>query len=380
MDFELAAEQLRHREAILDGVRSRLPGRSRGAADEHFTRAEWSTAAELGLTGLCLPKTHGGGSLGALDTALSLEAFGDACTDTGLVFGVAAHLLACAVPVRDFAGAEVRDELLRGFSDGTLISANAMTEPDAGSDVGRLSVTAERDGDTYVLTGTKSFASNAPLADVLVTYAVTDPKAGFLGVSAFAVPRRLPGIDVGPPMAKMGLWGCPAGEVRFDGCRVPARYRLGEDGQGSGIFQHSMSWERACLFGLYLGLMDRQLRQCAQHARERQQFGRAIGDFQSVSHRVAAMRQRLEAARLLLYRACWLMDQNRDSKVATALSKVAVSEAAVANGLDAVQIFGGSGYLTPAGIEAQLRDSVPATLFSGTTEIQRELIARETGL
>lgn len=381
MEFDLAPEQLKRCEEIRAAVSASLPGRARDEPTAHFTREEWMIAARLGLTGLCLPERYGGGGLGALDTALCLEAFGAACRDTGLVFGVAAHLLACAVPVRDFASGPARDELLPGLADGSLIAANAMTEPGAGSDTGLLSTAARPDGaGHYVIDGVKSFASNAAVADLLVTYAVSDPHGGFLGLSAFAVPRSQQGITVAEPMAKMGLWGCPASQIRFESCRVPASCRLGEEGHGALIFQRSMLWERSCLFALYLGLMERQLTDCTGHARSRRQFGRPLGGFQAVSHRIADMRLRLEAARLLLYRACWLIDQGREQASAAALAKVAVSQAAVSNGLDAVQIFGGSGYLMAAGIEAQLRDSVPSGIFSGTTEIQKEIIARETGL
>ncbi len=379
MDFDLTVAQRRRYDDVLTATRERL-GHSPAAQEPHFTRLEWKTAADTGLTGLCLPAEFGGGGLGALDTALCLEAFGRGCPDTSLVFAIAAHLLACAVPIRDFADDKVRGQLLTGLASGDLIAANAMTEDDAGSDVGHLSMTAEREDDGYVLNGEKSFASNAPVADVFVTYAVTDPAAGFLGVSAFTVLRDSPGVDVGAPFAKMGLSRCPAGRVRFGGCRVPVSYRLGAEGQGSAIFQHSMGWERACLFAAYLGLMDHQLERCVEQAGRRRQFGCRIGDFQAISHRIATMKQRLEGARLLLYRACWLLDSGRHHAVAVALAKVAVSEAAVANGLDAVQIFGGAGYLCATGVEQQLRDSVASTIFSGTTEIQRGLIAREAGL
>jgi clorobiocin biosynthesis protein CloN3 len=381
VDFDIPVMTKKLYDDIVTGVAEQLRRVPPTTPDDHFGRADWETAARLGLTGLCLPAAYGGGELGALDTALCLEAFGRACADTGLVFGVAAHLLACAVPIRDFGTEELHEELLPGLVDGDLIAANAMTEHDAGSDVGHLGMTARPVDGGYLLSGQKSFASNAPLADVFVTYAVTDAEAGFLGLTAFAVPRNSAGLTVGPPMHKMGLHGCPAGEVTFTDCFVPTRYRIGREGQGSVIFQHSMGWERGCLFGLYVGLMDAQLHRCVDHARQRSQFGHAIGGFQAISHKVAVMKQRLEAARLLLYRACWLIDQGRaDHVTAVALSKVAVSEAAVANGIDAVQIFGGSGYLVPTGIERQLRDSVPSTIFSGTTEIQRELISREIGL
>ncbi|RKN47511.1 acyl-CoA dehydrogenase family protein [Micromonospora endolithica] len=379
MEFELSAGQRKLYDEIHDQVAERL-GNTAAATGVKQARAAFAAAAATGVTGLCLPTGSGGAGLGALDTALGLEAFGRACPETGLTFAVAAHLLACAVPIRDHATDTVRERLLSGLAAGKIIAANAMSEDEAGSDVGALTVTARADGGAYVIDGEKSWASNAPIADLIVTYAVTDPRAGFLGVSAFAVPRDLPGVAVGEPLDKLGLAGCLAGRVRFDGCRVPREYLLGAEGQGSALFQHSMAWERACLFAIYVGLMDRQLAMCVRHAGRRRQFGRRIGEFQAVSHRIATMKQRLEGARLLLYRACWLLDRGRDHVEAAALSKVAVSEAVVANSLDAFQIFGSAGYLTGSGVAEQVRDSLPSSLFSGTNEIQRELIAKGLGL
>ncbi|SNR59744.1 acyl-CoA dehydrogenase family protein [Actinomadura mexicana] len=379
MEFDFSAAQRDRRDRVRTAVAEQFGARE-ATTDPESVRLAWKAAAGIGLTGLCLPADQGGEGLGALDTALSLEAFGRSCPDTGFVFAVAAHLLSCAVPVWEFGSREVRATLPAGMAAGELIAGNAMTEDDAGSDVGRIRTAAVRSGEGYLLTGEKSFVSNAPIADVFVTYAVTNPSAGFLGVSAFAVPRDLDGISVGPPHAKMGLHGCPAARVRFDGCAVPERFRLGTEGGGGAVFQYSMAWERSCLFAAYLGLMERQLEECVRHVTRRRQFGRRLSGFQAVSHRIARMRQRLEAARLLLYRACWLLDQGRDDVGAIAMSKTAVSEAAVANGLDAVQLFGAAGYLADGGIEQQLRDCVPTTIFSGTTEIQLDLIAREAGL
>lgn len=380
MDFDLSEAQRKRYEEVLAGVR----GQGNGAPTRQplfpFSRSEWSDVARLGLTGLCLPAEYGGGGLGALDTALCLEACTEGGADTGLAFAVGAHLLACAVPVRDFGADPVRGELLAGMAGGRLIAANAMTEDEAGSDIGTLDTTVVRDGDEYVLNGVKSYVSNAPAADVFLVYGTSDQRAGFLGQTALAVPRQLPGIAVSEPFAKMGLHACPAARVEFSGCRVPAGYRLGAEGQGSAIFQHSMGWERSCLFAIYLGQMRRQLHGCVRHAKQRRQFGRPIGAFQAVSHRIATMTQRLESARLLLYRACWLLDQGREDAAATALAKLAVSEATIANSLDAIQIFGGPGYLVSTGIEAQLRDSVPGVIFSGTTDIQREIIVSKAGL
>ena len=344
-----------------------------------FDRATWRRAGELGLLGLCLPAGYGGGGLGALDTAHRLEAFGRGCPDTGLVFAASAHLLACGVPIAAFGTDPTRDRLLPGLCSGELVAANAMTETEAGSDLGGLRTTAVRDGADWVLTGEKSWASNAPDADVIVTYAVTDPDAGWFGTTAFAVDRHTPGLTVDGPFAKMGLASCPAGTVRFDGCRVPGAGLLGAEGQGSMIFRHSMGWERACLFAGYVGLMDRLLDRCVAHAGERRQFGSRLADFQAVSHRIADMKLRLEAGRLLLYRACSRMDAGTAELGDAALSKLAVSEAAVRAGVDAIQLIGSRGYLS-GDVEAALRDAVPATLFSGTSEIQREMIAKGLGL
>lgn len=341
----------------------------------------WQAAGELGITGLCLPEEHGGGGLGALDTALGLEAFCAGGAETGLAFAIAAHLLACGTALAAHAHEPVRSDLLRGLSSGKMIAANAMTEDGAGSDVSRIATTAVSDGDHYVLNGAKSFVSNGPLADVLVTYAVTSPAAGYLGLSAFAVPADAPGLRIGPTLAKAGLDGCAAARVEFTECSVPRRYLMGAEGHGSAIFQESMSWERACLPAIYLGAMEAQLRRCVAHARERRQFGRRIGDFQAVSHRLATMKRRLESSRLLLYRACWEVDQDGpDAGEAAALAKVAVAEAAVANSVDAVRLFGARGYLTADGIGTQLMDVVPLHIFSGTTDIQQEIIARGMGL
>lgn len=375
MDFKISKAQRERYEQIISAVHEKLSGN----ADPGSVRSRWTAAAQIGLTGLCLPAECGGQDLGALDTALCLEAFGRACPDTGLVFGVAAHLLACGVPIRDFGAEPARAQLLGRLAAGEDIAANAITETEAGSDIGHLRMTARKEGDSYVLDGEKSFVSNGPVADVIVTYGISDPAAGHMGISAFAVPAQLAGITRGGPFQKMGLHGCQAGWVRFQGCRVPERYRLGEEGQGSAIFQHSMMWERACLFGTYVGLMDRQLELCVERAKKRRQFGRSIGQFQAVSHRIARMRQRLEGARLLLYRACWSIDEGCADEMTVGLAKAAVSEASVANSLDSVQIFGADGYLH-GGAEQQLRDCVPSTIFSGTTEIQYELAAMEMGL
>ncbi|MGK5532611.1 acyl-CoA dehydrogenase family protein [Streptomyces sp. URMC 129] len=377
MHFDRTTEQEAAYRDTLTAVRERFPA---PIHDRFFDRKEWRTLGDLGLLGLSIPAEYGGGGLGALATAFQVEALGRGCADTGIVFAASAHLFACAMPLAGFGGEEARARFLPGLASGELIAGNAMTEDEAGSDVSRLATTATEVPGGYLLNGTKSFVTNGPVSDVFVTYATTDPRAGHLGVTGFVVARDAGGVRVGAPFEKMGLTSVPAGTVTFEDCFVPADQVLGAPGQGGAIFQHSMGWERACLFAGYVGMLDRVLDRTVEHARTRRQFGAAIGANQSVANRVVDMKLRLESARLLLYRACWEMDAGRRPTLAVALSKLAVSEAAVAGALDAVSVFGARGYLRDAGIETTLRDAVPATIFSGTSDIQRLIIARELGL
>ncbi|MEV4711688.1 acyl-CoA dehydrogenase family protein [Micromonospora sp. NPDC049374] len=377
MEFGWTPEQRARYDTALAAARQRFAPES-GAPG--IAPADWRALGELGLLGASVEPKFGGGGHGALDTALLFEAFGRGCPDTGLVFAAAAHLFACAMPIAEFGDAPLKERLLPDMCAGRTVAANAMTEPDAGSDVARLATTATPVDGGYLLNGVKSFVSNGPLADVLVTYATTDPAAGHFAVTAFAVERRTAGIGVGEPFGKLGMKSCPAGQVTFTDCFVPGDQVLGERGQGSVVFQESMRWERTCLFALYVGLQERLVEQVIEHVQQRSQFGRKLTEFQSVTNRIVEMKLRLESSRLLLYRACWLLDRDEPGALASALSKLAVSEAAVAGATDAVQVLAGRGYLTQHGFEAALRDAVGGTIFSGTSDIQRQIIARELGL
>ena len=200
------------------------------------------------------------------------------------------------------------------------------------------------------------------------------------GISAFLVPRDTPGLRVEAEHQKSGLRTTPWGTVFLDDCVVPASARVGKEGSGAFLFAESMVWERGCLFAFYVGAMQRALDRCVEHARTRVQFGHKLGEFQSVSNRLVDMKLRLEVGRLLLHRAGELHRAGKRCDEAVALSKLWISEAAVASGLDAVQIFGGSGAVTDSGVDALLRDAVPARIFSGTSEMQRAIIARTMGL
>lgn len=382
MHFGWDPEQQALFDRALVFARERLSGAAAQAErDEHgFPRELWRRCGEFGFLGLSVPQAHGGLGLGALETARVVEALGEGCEDMGLVFSAMAHLFACAMPVLESGTDAQRERVLPKLATGQWVGANAISEPEAGSDVFALKARAVRDGDDYLLSGTKSYVTNGPVADMFLVYAVTEPKHRFLGISAFLVERGAPGLTVGKPFEKQGLSSSPIGAVYLDECRVPATMRLGGEGQGAAVFQRSMLWERACLFAAYLGVMQRTLARTVEFARARKQFGQPIGKNQGISHRLADMKGRLEAARLLLYRACWKMDRGEDAVLDVALSKLAVSEGAIRSALDAIQIHGGMGYLVETGIERLLRDAIPAALFSGTSEMQRDIVASKLGL
>jgi alkylation response protein AidB-like acyl-CoA dehydrogenase len=376
MDFSRSSEQ----QERYTRVAAAACGLSAGSAGDLFRTRGWTALAAMGLLGAAVPVEHGGSGLGALDTAMLYEAASEGCADTGLLFAAAAHLFACVRPVVEFASAETRGKLLPALCSGELIAGNAMTEPEAGSDVSRLATRATRVDGGYVLDGAKSFVSNGPVADLYVTYAMTNPEGAYFNATAFIVDRDSPGLVAGAPMEKSGLAACQAGPVTFAGCFVPDDRVLGGPGQGHLVFQESMRWERSCLFAIYLGQQERLIRRCIDHVRERRQFGKRLADIQPVADRLAQMKLRLESGRLLLYRACAELDSGQGSSLWASMAKLAVSEAAIATALDAARIFGGRGYLKEHGIEAAVRDAVPATTFSGTSDIQRQLIARGMGL
>ncbi|MFE7311645.1 acyl-CoA dehydrogenase family protein [Streptomyces sp. NPDC057555] len=343
-------------------------------------RDHWRACADLGLTGLSLPEELGGQGYDALTAARAVEAAGRGCPDMGLLFSVLAHLFATAMPIAEHGDDRLRKELVPLLATGEAIGANGITEEEAGSDVTALRTTAERRGDQYILNGTKSFVSNAPVADLLLVYAVTDPAFGFLGVTCFAVDRDTPGVTIGAPFVKPALTTCPAATVTFTDAVVPAARVVGRPGQGAAIFQSSMRWERSCLFAAYLGQMDHLIDESVQHATGRRQFGQPLADRQAVSHRIAEMKLRLETARLLLYRACWLLDRGEHTPLDIALTKLHTAESAIQTALDAAQLFAGSAYSNRTDIARALTDALPARTFSGTSDIQRELIAKGLGL
>jgi alkylation response protein AidB-like acyl-CoA dehydrogenase len=222
--------------------------------------------------------------------------------------------------------------------------------------------------------------TSAPDSDLAVVFATTNPKLKRWGISAFIVERGTPGFDVSRGMDKMGLRTAPVGELILQDCFVPEESRLGPEGAGVSVFNSSMEWERSCIFAGNVGAMERQLEDCIRYARERRQFGQQIGKFQSVANRIADMKVRLETARLMLYKVAWLKSQGKPAEMEAAIAKLYLSECFVASSMDAIRVHGGYGYMTESGVERDLRDAIGGTIYSGTSDIQRVIIAGWLGL
>ena len=380
MDFSFNQEQLALRDAVQKFAMRELVDDviHRDRAGE-FSREHWKRCAEFGIQGLPFPEQWGGQGMDIISTTLALETIGYACRDNGLAFGLGAQMWSVQTPIHEFGTDEQKSRYLTALCRGDIIGAHAMSEPDSGSDSHAMNTLAVRDGDHYVVNGSKTFVSSAPLADMFVMFATLGKEKGFMGITGFLVDRDSPGLRVSQEIEKMGLRTDPMAQVFFEDCRVPASNRLGREGMGAAIFRSSMEWERGFIFAPCVGSMRRQLERCLEHAKGRVQFGMPIGKFQSVANRLVDMKVRYETSRLLQYQMAWAKTQGK-APIESAVAKLHISEAWIKNSLDAVQVFGGYGYTTEYEVERDLRDAVGGTLYSGTTEIQRNLIARQMGL
>lgn len=382
MDFSLTDEQQTLRDTIVrfahavlnEGVRER-------DRQQTFSRELWRQCGSIGIQGLPVPEQYGGSGLDPLSCAIALEALGYGCHDGGLVFSLCAHLLSCVVPLWQYGSEEQKQRYLPGLCDGTLIGVHAMTEPHSGSDAFALHTRAEADGAGFRINGTKMFISNGPIADLVIVFAVTDPaKGSYGGVTAFLVPSSTRGVRASQPFEKMGLRTSPIGELVFDEVYVLADAVLGGVGAGAWLFTQAMDWERICLFASHVGTMERLLERSLAQARTRTQFGQPIGKFQAVAHRIVDMKVQLEAARLLTYRAAWRLGRTKQVGMDAAMAKLFVSESLLKAALATVQVHGGYGYMTEYDVERALRDAVGSTIYSGTSDMQRNIIARWLGL
>jgi alkylation response protein AidB-like acyl-CoA dehydrogenase len=381
LDFAWSDEQNAFRREVIRFAKEELNERLiERDENSEFSWDAWKKCAKFGIQGLPIPAAYGGGDADCLTTVCALEALGYGCRDNGLLFALNAHMWSSEIPLLTFGTEAQKKKYLSKLVNGEWIGIHAMTEPMSGSDAYSLRTRAEKNGNCYVINGSKTFISNAQVAEMVIVFANLDSSRGPAGISAFIVDKGTPGFTISRKLHKMGLRTAPMAELAFVDCEIPAENLLGKEFDGQVIFTASMEWERICILASHLGMMQRLLETSVKYAKERHQFGKPIGEFPAVSDKIADMDIRLEAARLLLYKAAWLKSKGKHPLREAAIAKAFVGEACVQSCLEAIQIHGGYGYMTEYQIERELRDAISGKIYSGTTEIQKNIIARFLGL
>ncbi|WP_238651981.1 acyl-CoA dehydrogenase family protein [Paenibacillus piscarius] len=344
-----------------------------------FRRDKWSRIAETGLLGLPFPASHGGAEQGMLTTALAVRALARRCEDEGLVFSVCAQMSAAQVPLWIYGTKEQQTRYLEPLIDGRYIGSSVITEPGAGSDSSAMTTLVEKHQEGYLLNGVKTFATLAPDADVLLVYGKHANGLPMLDVSAFLLEAGQQEYSIGQVFAKMGLRTSPMSEVLLNQTRLPPHRLLGRERQGMGIFFKAMLWERIIVSAYHVGAMEQQYAQTYQYASRRKQFGQAILSFEGVYDKLVQMRIRLETGKLMLDQVCEDFDRGRCGMHSASMLKLHTSESKVQNSLAAVQIWGAYGYVKESPPEKQMRDSLAAKLYSGTSEMQKKIMLEGLG-
>ncbi|HEX4922755.1 MAG TPA: acyl-CoA dehydrogenase family protein [Bdellovibrionales bacterium] len=376
MDFSWNAEQERLRERAVEFARNKLKADPiRDEWNESAFRKGWKACAEFGLQGLIAEDKFGGMGLDLLSGMLVMEGMGFGSHDNGLLFSINAQTWSFLSPLLHFGTPEQQARFVPALCRGELIGAHAMSEPEAGSDAKAIRTTATRVAGGYVLNGSKTFVTNGPVADAFLVFArLTDGGSG-KGITGFIVDRSAKGLKVGGPIKKMGMNTSAFCEVFLEQCEIPRSSLLGDEGNGFLMFSLAMVEERIFIMAAHVGAMERQLAEAHAYAKTRKQFDRQIKEFQAVSHMLVEMKIALETSKLLLYKAAWLKSSGQKAILESSIAKVHVTESWVKSNLLAMKIHGGYGYTAEFGIERQLRDSVGSLFYSGTSEIQRNIIA-----
>ena len=379
MDFSHTPEQNAFYRSVKDFAAEVVePGAHARDVDSYFDRSVWDKLGEFGILGLPIPEEYGGSGADIVTTCLALEALSEGGHDGGLGLSVGAHITIGTVPIWLHGTDEQKQRYLPKLCSGEFIGAMAITEPEAGSDAAGIKCSARRDGDHWVINGSKIFITNGSIADTVIVVAVTDPDAGpGQGVSAFIVEKGTAGFSVGRDLDKMGTRSSPLSLLHFDDCRVPADSMLGQE--GAALWQiafECFDWERTVMIASSIGGMKASLDGAIAYAKERKAFGKPISKHQAIQHKIAEMKANYDASRLLLYKAAWMKQEGLPHQAEASVAKLFIAEAAMKNALEATQIFGGYGYIKEYPVERSIRDAKLISIGGGTSEIQKMIIAR----
>ncbi|EMY5506719.1 acyl-CoA dehydrogenase AcdA [Bacillus sp. FSL L8-0642] len=375
MHFKLSEEHEMIRKMVRDFAKKEVaPTAAERDEEERFDRALFDKMAELGLTGIPWPEEYGGIGSDYLAYVIAIEELSRVCASTGVT--LSAHTSLAGWPIFKFGTEEQKQKFLRPMAEGTKIGAYGLTEPSSGSDAGGMRTTAKRDGDHYILNGSKIFITNGGIADIYVVFALTDPESKQRGTSAFIVESDTPGFSVGKKESKLGIRSSPTTEIMFEDCRIPVENLLGEEGQGFKVAMQTLDGGRNGIAAQAVGIAQGALDASVEYARERHQFGKPIAAQQGIGFKLADMATDVEAARLLTYQAAWLESEGLPYGKESAMSKVFAGDTAMKVTTEAVQVFGGYGYTKDYPVERYMRDAKITQIYEGTQEIQRLVISR----
>ncbi len=376
MDFRLTEEQEFIKQAARDFAQKEIkPGAGERDEKAEFPADIVKSMGELGFMGIAIPEEYGGAGTSNLSYVLALEEISKADAGVGVIMSVNNSL--CCDPIYHFGNDDLKKRYLTRLASGEQLGAYALTEPGAGSDAGSLTTTAVKDGDEYVLNGTKAFITNGDSCDLLVTYAKTDPDApSGKGITSFVIEKGTPGFIVGKHEDKLGIRCSDCVSIIFEDCRVPAANIIGEEGKGFKVALATLDVGRIGIGAQALGIAQASLEESLSYSSERVQFGKPIAAFQAIQWKIADMAMEIAGSRLLLQHAAWMRDEGMRHTLESSMGKLFASETAMRAALQAVQIHGGYGYIREYPVERHMRDAKITEIYEGTSEIQRLVIAR----
>jgi alkylation response protein AidB-like acyl-CoA dehydrogenase len=379
MDFTVPEEYVQFRDSVYKFSKGRIAPRAEELdLKGEFGWENWRDMAEMGLLGLPFPEEYGGSNASPLVTCLAMEAMAHGGADSGTTLSWGAHTILCGVPIWLLGTREQKEKYLPKIASGEWIGGFGLTEPEAGSDAAALKTTAVKKGDRWILNGSKMFITNGPIGSVFIVFAATDKSAGNKGISAFIVEQGFPGFSAGKELKKMGNRTSPTSELVFENCEVPDENLLGPLNRGFlAVGKETLEWERSCMIAPIVGGMEFLLEVCLKHAKERKQFGQPIANFQAIQHKLADMKVALEASRTLIYRVAWMKEKGQSAMLEASIAKLFVTEQMVKIANEAVQIFGGYGYIHEYPVERAYRDAKLGTIGAGTSEVQKMVIVSE---
>jgi butyryl-CoA dehydrogenase len=374
MDLELTPEQRMIRDTARTFAAAEIaPVAARIDREHRFPREIIAKLAELGMMGVAVPQRWGGAGMDCVSYALALEEVSRACASTGVIMSVQ-NSLVCD-PILAFGTDAQRARWLPPLATGKAIGCFALSEPEAGSDAAAQKTTAVRRGSGFVVNGTKNFITNGPVADVVVLFAMTDPARGHKGISAFIVPTDTPGVKLGPADDKLGIRGAPSSQLFLTDCELPADALLGQVGEGFRVAMQTLDGGRIGIGAQAVGIARAAFEDATRYALERKTFGQPIAEHQAIQFKLADMCTEIDAARLMVWRAAVKKDSGARHTTESAMAKLLASEVANRAAKEAVQVFGGYGYLTDFPVERHFRDAKITEIYEGTSEIQRLVIA-----